>query len=424
MNQTFKTILLAFLAVLLSKNAVAVQGVGNGGNVIVCRDSSSEIYSVELLDYFELRQRGGQLKLNPSLGAYPAILKDLFERWKSVAPRRMAQYEHWLSDFETEALFSSGVQIPPTEDTGIINIPVGCDIVPVAYQRPDKELFPGVTRYTISKDLWDRLPEITKAGLVLHELIYREGIRAGHESSFPTRYFNGYLASATPDSMQYALLVQQMPLEWVEFGSGAVINLGTVKPFQTVSIITEDGFVAGKDYDPSCTYPSCNNQHGAYLGFFGDVSSEHLKIRFHFLSPTAANQPGQIEVTPKAIHLTNLANKDFESLMASIDGLHVEFNNLPFSLSSFELTNQYNHLQINMAVMVAQTPLQALDVNPTTSYYVQTDGSRIDSIAKILPRISLHFSSPEALSFGDGFVTSSGDTWIYDYSIRKYVKNK
>lgn len=427
MNPTLKTILLASLAVLLSKNALAVHGVGNGGNVIVCRDSSSAIRSVEILDYFEIRQAGGHLRLNPSLGSYSAMLNDLFQSWKSVAPKRMAQYEKWLSEFEKDSAIYSGVQIPPIDDTGVINIPVGCGITPAAFQRPESQLLPGVKRYTINKDLWDRMPEIEKAGLVLHELVYREGIRAGHPSSFSTRYFNGYLASATPNPLEYSLVVQQLPLEWVEFGYGLVIGLGSVAPyqvepaFQRTSKITEDGFVAGKDYNPSnYAYPFSNYQKGTYLGIIGDVSSEHLKIRFKSLSPNAASQSGQIEVSHAKLHLSNLANNPIESLTASIDGLQMEFNQLPIELSFIELTHQKNHLEIT--IRASKERPEALEVNPATSFYVQTDGSRIDSIKRILPSNRQNVSPPEVSFFGDGFVTSSGATWIYDSKIGKYLK--
>jgi hypothetical protein len=227
--------------------------------------------------------------------------------------------------------------------------------------------------------------------------------------------------------MQYALVVQQMPLEWVEFGYGLVISLGSVPPFQTqpafqrVSKITEDGFVAGKDYNPSnYAYPFSNYQKGTYLGFIGDVSSEHLKIRFKSLSPNAANQSGVIEVSHEKLYLQNLSSNPIESLMTSIDGLQMEFNRLPPELSFIELVNQQNHLVIDMRA-TKERP-EALEVNPATSFYVQADGSRIDSITEILPLNRPNVSAPEVSFFGDGFVTTSGDTWVYNYKVGKYFK--
>ncbi|MFL5813130.1 MAG: hypothetical protein ACJ763_06095 [Bdellovibrionia bacterium] len=427
MNPTFKTILLSSLVVLLSKNASAVHGVGNGGNVIVCKDSSSAIRSVEILDYYELRQAGGKLRLNPALGSYSAMLQELFQSWKSVAPKRMAQYEKWLSEFEKDSAIYSGVQIPPIEDTGVINIPVGCGITPAAFQRPESQLLPGIKRYTINKDLWDRMSEIEKAGLVLHELIYREGIRAGHPSSFATRYFNGYLASATPQPMEYALVVQQLPLEWVEFGQGLVINLGTAYAtqgdvvFQRTSKITEEGWIAGKDYDPAkYVYPFSNYQKGTYSEFSGDVNSEHLKIRFKSLSHEATNKSGQIEVSHEKLVLTNLVYTRVASLMASLDGLQMEFTALPTQLTGIQMINQNKHLEFGMRSSDAHPA--ALAVNPGSSFYVQADGSRIESITQILPSRRPNFNEAEYAYYGDGFVTSTGETWIYDSKLSKYVK--
>ncbi len=223
-----RSILIVIITAIAFSRAFAGGEVGNGGNVIVCTDSSGNVKSVEVLDYYELRLNGGALSLNPNLVTYQEKLIELFNRWDEVAPKRMEQYKKWLNEFQTDAGIYSGIEIPHIPDTGSIAIPQGCKPISIAFQRADDEIFPGTKRYVINKDLWDYMNETQKAGLVLHELIYREAIKAGHATSLPTRFFNGYLSSATPKGEEYAYIVSKMPLLWVEYGRGIILTIGTL----------------------------------------------------------------------------------------------------------------------------------------------------------------------------------------------------
>lgn len=215
--------------------------VGNGGNTVVCKDANGQISSIEVLDYFEVRLSGRALQLNQSLTDYRAILVELFQRWLRVAPVRMDQYMQWLEEFENEAGIYEGIQIPEIPDTGTIAIPAGCGLVPVAFQRPDEQILPGVKRYVINKDIWKLMDPVQKAGLVLHELIYREGIKAEHKDSFATRYLNGYFASSLPDRGIYTSIISQAKLRWVEYGEGMILQ------FREGELVLENGSIVAND---------------------------------------------------------------------------------------------------------------------------------------------------------------------------------
>ena len=214
--------LLSLSAVTL--NSYAGDKILNGGNVIVCKDAAGATTSVELLDYYELKLKNQNLQLNNSLTDYKEVLLERFKDWEQIAPKRIEQYTQWLQLFEEEAGIYPNVVIPDILDTGSIVIPRGCELTPAAFQRRDEDIFPGEKRYVINKDLWDLMSPVQKAGLVLHELIYREAIKSRHETSLPTRIFNGYLASEkVPTTEIYFELVRKMPLKWAEFGGGILI---------------------------------------------------------------------------------------------------------------------------------------------------------------------------------------------------------
>lgn len=211
-----KTITIILLSIL-SFSTFAGDKVLNGGNAIVCRDSAKQITSVKVLDLYEVELAGGVVHFDPTKATWKEKLEAKFTEWSSVAPKRMKQYSDWLATFEQDAGFYTGINIPAIPDHGSVAIPKGCDLEPVGFQRPDSEMFPGVKRYVVNKDFWDRMDETHRAGLVLHELIYRESIPMKHVTSFPTRYFNGFLVSSFPDPEQYLRVAAKMPLSYIEY---------------------------------------------------------------------------------------------------------------------------------------------------------------------------------------------------------------
>lgn len=84
--------------------------------------------------------------------------------------------------------------MPDIQDSLVRVFPRGCKIEQIAIQK--EPAFPEDKRFTVSKDLWDLLDEDNKAGLVLHEIIYREALLYGHEDSVNARYVNSIWTSA------------------------------------------------------------------------------------------------------------------------------------------------------------------------------------------------------------------------------------
>lgn len=237
------------LALISSFSLAGGVTIGNGGTGVICYNGGAPNgIKVQMLEYYELGLSGRSLKFNHNLDNYKDIIIENLNRWESVAPKRVALYKQWLNDFENESLFVSNNYFTPVNDTGTIAIPFGCELATLAFQRPQEDLFPGVKRYTINSDYWNVMIPTQKAGLVMHELIYREGIVVQHKTSFPTRYFNSYLASAEPNADEYFYIASQLPLKWAEFGGGLKIwtlNYDSTGNLQKVSCIQSDGITEG-----------------------------------------------------------------------------------------------------------------------------------------------------------------------------------
>lgn len=184
-----KFFLLTFNVLTISVSSYALeQRIGNGGNVVVCESTS------ELLDYYEARvQRQERIQTYDIEGSWPHKVNSLLERLKRVSPKRAEVYQKQADEFLAEAIILYKTRFVEIPDSDHITLPVGCSIVQGIVQvEPD---LPGKKRYTINGDLWDTLDEATRAGLILHEIIYREAISYGHKNSIAVRYLTGFISS-------------------------------------------------------------------------------------------------------------------------------------------------------------------------------------------------------------------------------------
>jgi len=187
--------LMALFFILFPLVAVAGPRVGNGGDVIVCHHADTAD-TVELLDHYEARTvRDIKVNLGNARESVDTKLNRIFERLGKIDRTRALLYQGWYQSFYADAGFTDGniVQIP---DIGALSFPKNCEIVQIAvHQDPD---LPGDRRYIIRQDLWNLMDNDSRAGLILHELIYRDLITqevAPHTSSKFARYFNAYLSS-------------------------------------------------------------------------------------------------------------------------------------------------------------------------------------------------------------------------------------
>jgi hypothetical protein len=213
---------LGILVILLTPHfAFANMGgrVGNGGGLVVCRDSATQaIKSVELLDFYEARTfRGKNLDLQNLTGNWKARLLQIINRMQTLSPLRVQIYTDFLTRFDGEAQFASGVQFSTIPDTGFIAVPNGCEFEQGVFQS--QPLFTGETRYFINNEVWQAMDDSQRAGLIFHEFLYREAIGYGHTDSVTVRYLNGEIADQafpTMTQVQWHGLLTQAKYEMTD----------------------------------------------------------------------------------------------------------------------------------------------------------------------------------------------------------------
>lgn len=179
------------LAFLSAVKAFAGTDVGNGGDVVVCKDKNNKITSVELLDFFEARVVNNYVLKH---GAYSLPLEEkvkvLIDRMGISQKDKVALYAK-LNLFFKEAAILDNINLIDVNDSAHVAVPVGCSIEQIAIQvEPQTSL---AKRYTVSKFYWDRIDDFNKAGLIFHEIIY--GLNLPAENSRGVRMMVGLSAA-------------------------------------------------------------------------------------------------------------------------------------------------------------------------------------------------------------------------------------
>ncbi len=190
----FKIGLLISIFTFCMNHVLAEEGfVANGGDIILC--ASNNPFKTRLLDYHERQVLFPETKYDfgeNSLSVNEKVHR-IIDRVGRFDLNRAATYRKYFSSFFDEVIFTED-DLEDVPDSNHVSIPSGCGIKQIVIQFSDGFNVPG-KRYLIDLKLWNQIDDNTKAGLILHELIYRGAIETGHKNSIATRAFNAYIVS-------------------------------------------------------------------------------------------------------------------------------------------------------------------------------------------------------------------------------------
>ncbi len=172
--------------------------VGNGGKTIFCvRPDGSE--GMDLLDFHENVILNYFESFTGTESVYN-LVRYAIDNLETIDPERHRRLSNYNNSFTKDARFISGIRLASLSDIGLVILPKGCELKQAVVQSPPEDVIEGITnRYTFDRSIWDRLDIKEKAGLVLHELVYRDFIESSnHTTSFYVRMLVRYLASNSP----------------------------------------------------------------------------------------------------------------------------------------------------------------------------------------------------------------------------------
>lgn len=178
-----KTLLTGLLALMISAPSLASR-VGNGGDAIYCQKEDGTV-TAELLDFYEGRTRGLTMNMDGATTVEEKI---------NLIINRVEQHDLFLGLVIREGLEHFYANREFTEDDLIdipdslhIRKPKNCEVKQAAIFKMPHELLPGESAYLINQPLWDLMDNDSKAGLILHEVLYRYARNVHHSDSVATR---------------------------------------------------------------------------------------------------------------------------------------------------------------------------------------------------------------------------------------------
>jgi len=167
---------------------------GLGADAVTCTDAAGAA-TVEVLDIYETRNlRNRQVSMGDPALTFQDKIEIALDRLDNLDIDQAEIYRQAARAFMEQAAFLPGVELEDVPDTGeVMLLPANCKMQQLVVQTEPR--FPSDTVFVVAKDLWDLLDEDSKAGVVLHEVIYREAHKLGHEDSYAVRYFLSLLTS-------------------------------------------------------------------------------------------------------------------------------------------------------------------------------------------------------------------------------------
>jgi len=213
------SILLLSLAIPLASANAGQEG--HGGEAYVCRDlktarldphtgipdpKTGNINSVELWDYFYGEEtRSSDLKIdtgNPN-APYLEQAQYIINRIAKVDSVTASRFNRYLKDFPNETNWLERSAIKEMSDyTTLIDSKKNCYRMQFAVRRKSNEMKPYDKRFLIDKEIWTAANDQQRAGLILHEFIYRDANEDyGQELSDNSMYYNQIMSSNVANNM-------------------------------------------------------------------------------------------------------------------------------------------------------------------------------------------------------------------------------
>ncbi len=191
-----KRLMALALLLLLATPALSSKIIGNGGDVSVCPNRTPK---VQLLDFVESRvlRKRTILLWNPPGATYSDKLTAVVNRLGRRFPELAQLLRMEIANFEDKNVKEFDIELEDINDSyHKLRLP-GCHVEQIANQSVP--MFEDDPWFLINANLWNQLEEFDKAGLVMHEVLYRIGLRHGVEHSIGIRYLVSLIFQERPE---------------------------------------------------------------------------------------------------------------------------------------------------------------------------------------------------------------------------------
>ena len=309
--------------------------IGNGGSGLVCDQSSK--FNTQLLDVFEM---GLLLNLKAeydSKNNYKTLALNFIERLSIFSRIDMNQLKSWVKTFESESLFLDEVELVAVEDSVYYALPMGCLLQQAVIQKEPS--LPGDQRYIINNRLWRQFDDLSKASLIIHEVIYRlfiinfgsyenqNSLSVRRTVSFVVSNHLKKLTSSEIFDLQKSLGFFVSQEKFLNVKN----NIWLSDPVQVKSYLLHlyklefDKATLVAKFSKTCSYI---NFHPAYAG------TAYLEMPFvvtdSSLSTDAQNDETSVRVNPPGENCLHSFNKNLGGSIQILDDKTIRFQNILF----------------------------------------------------------------------------------------------
>ncbi|MBS1970928.1 MAG: hypothetical protein JSU04_11510 [Bdellovibrionales bacterium] len=358
-----KTLVLAILTLSFCHAWAIGDEKENGGDVIVCGTGDSSSY--ELLDLYEAKALH-RLDLVPPQGT---ALADIFEQrmkaLEGIDATRAALYRGYMASFMAEARFVPNSDFTDIPDEGFKAPPAGCTLrqIVVQYDIPT----PDGVRYMVNQDLWSHLDEENRAGLLIHEFMYREGRFAQNNfrTSSGVRYFNALVHStkiARLSLQEYIVEMRAIGYQEVVVQAEPVVLFvwNADKPQKIVqdiefhtngkvakATLANHFFLPGVSKDEITCHKAITDEHSIYFFESGNIATIHIgcgDVAYSFKSGDVSGFSfGSTFTYDDAGHIYNIFTENSQAAIFRYWSSKVHISGMLFEKPSFASVTFYEN---------------------------------------------------------------------------------
>ncbi len=183
-------IITAIFCGLLSFGTFAGNEVGNGGVGFWCPKNQNYLF----LDFYEYELLNPKSKITSSQEDFKEIIQKKLSLLSKLDSKIAANYSRHAEQIFVKINFLENITLNKTSDSFEVAQPEGCEVKQFALQR--KRESDHTTEFFFDKNIWSKLNETEKAGLILHEIIYDQFSYLGENNSIKVRKFNSFIFSS------------------------------------------------------------------------------------------------------------------------------------------------------------------------------------------------------------------------------------
>lgn len=203
-----------FVSLSICMNALARGGsdVGNGGVTVECFRADGSFINSVILDHLEADLLYGlKADLGPAHTSFESQLEVAFERIERLNPVRANRYRKAIQGWALKDIIFQDEPMDLQSDTVPSFVPKNCSLRQIAIRKRvaqsiswSESVYYNFSQHlNIYRPAWNRLSNLEKSILILHELLYWETSIAGQSlGSLPARQLNAIVFSGKIDQLQ------------------------------------------------------------------------------------------------------------------------------------------------------------------------------------------------------------------------------